>query len=120
MFDGVQGMFVRAVGDGEDPKSIPKHYVDYYNESLLLFRKFGAHQGIGEINENFWPLICLMADMKQTVEDLRLKVERLEKRHDAEASDNLQPSNLQPSTSSRVDGRTKEGKAMKAAQLVEA
>ena len=115
MFHGVRGRFVRAVGDGEDPKSIPKHYVDYYDEALTLFRKFGSHQGIDEVPENYWPMICLMAEMKQTIEDLRLKVERLE----GPDEDTTPPSDPQSSTP-KIDGRSREGRALKAAQLVEA
>lgn len=134
MFDGVRGHFIKAVGDGEDPKSIPEHYVKYYNDSLVLFRKFGAHQGITELHENFWPLICLMADMRKEIESLKSKAGKLEAAA-GQATDSspevrepaarsLQPvaalDDLGPSTPEKIDGRTKEGKALKAAHLVEA
>jgi len=70
MFDGVKGLFVKALGDGADPKSIPKHYVAYYDKCVEMYRKFGHFQGAEDIPYNDWPIICFLADLERRQAEL--------------------------------------------------
>jgi hypothetical protein len=107
MFDGVKGFFVNAVGDCRDPKSIPGHYVRYYDKAVDLFRKFGSYTGVDDIPEQYWPVVCLLGDLAKRNDELEARIALLEQNEALAEADRARPS---------VDLRTKEGRVWKAQQ----
>jgi hypothetical protein len=77
MFKDVQSSFV-ALGDGHDPVTIPAHYGKYYEEAAKVFLKFGHYGGTREIHDNYWPLICLLADQQKRIDELAAQVAAME------------------------------------------
>lgn len=82
MFDGVKGQFVKAMGDGVDPKTIPVHIVAYYDDAVRMFTKFGHYTGIEDVPHNLWPLICLLADLQDQIKKLEAKQVQTATAHD--------------------------------------
>jgi hypothetical protein len=78
-FKQVQSSFV-SLGNGFDPQTIPAHYGEYYDRAVKTFLKFGHYGGVSEIHDNFWPLICLLADQEK-------RIAALEAERDATATD---------------------------------
>ena len=76
MFKEVQSSFV-ALGNGYDPATVPPHYGKAYDEALKMFLKFGHYGGSREIHDNYWPLICLLADQGKRIDELAEQVKSL-------------------------------------------
>ena len=93
MFNEVKGSFV-ALGDGHDPKTVAEHYGKYYDEAMKMFLKFGHYGGTQEIHENYWPLICMLADQAKRIDGLCAKVQALE--YEAEHENADEPAKRSP------------------------
>ena len=124
MFDTVKPYFVKVVGDGHDPKTIPAHIVEFYDKSVDLFRKFGAYIGVDDVPESYWPLICILADQKKRIDELeeRFRLSTLPP-VGAPAVDAVQDADNPCvagdfSEHAKVDLRTREGRALKAQMAV--
>ena len=119
MFKDVAGSFV-TLGDGHDPKSIPDHYGKYYDQTMKMFLRFGHYGGMREIHDNYWPMICLMADMVKRIDELEAKLNSNAYSVADDAADAVESLTYSPADSPKIDLRTKEGRAMRAAnkQLV--
>jgi hypothetical protein len=100
MFNDVKSEFVQ-LGDGVDPETIPGRYKAYYDRASEMFRRFGHFKGADDLHPNVWPMLCLLADQQQRIEDLESRIFARE--------DTRKPS---------IDLRTREGRALKEAQPV--
>jgi hypothetical protein len=69
-FKDMQGSFVKLAEGGVDPDKIPKHYSVYYDNAFKTFQKFGHYGGVRDIPHNLWPVIIIMADMQEAINDL--------------------------------------------------
>ncbi len=107
MFKDVQSGFVH-LGDGADPQTIPKHYGVYYNAAGEMFKRFGCFKGLDDMHPNVWPLVCLLADQEKRLAELEHHVLVLQ-RDGFKASVAAGP---------KVDGRTREARALKETQPV--
>ena len=116
MFDGVKGQFVKACGDGVDPRTIPPHIVAYYDEAVRMFTKFGHFSGVEDVPHNDWPLICLMAELKMKADRLEARVMALEYKDTPTLSPFV--ADEDDPTVRRIDGRSREARAARQAQSV--
>lgn len=73
-WEGVRSQFVKPLGDGHDPKTIPQHYQEFYDQALALYGKFGHFNSVPEVPWNDWPLICLLADLNQKINKLEARL----------------------------------------------
>lgn len=107
MFKDVQSEFVH-LGDGTDPKTIPRHYQAYYDAAEEMFRRFRSFKGLNEMHPDIWPVVCLLADQEKRLAELEHHVLVLQR-------DGFKASVV---PTGKVDGRTREARAAKDTQPV--
>ena len=96
-FKDMQGSFVKLAEGGVDPRKIPQHYGVYYDDAFKMFQKFGHYGGVRDIPHNLWPLVCIMADMQEAINDLTDRLAVM----DAERCLPAEPAVQQPSPKKR-------------------
>ena len=40
-----------------------------------MFRKFGHYQGINNVPDNDWPIICLLANQRRQIDELKMRLD---------------------------------------------
>ena len=83
-FKDMQGSFVKLAPGGVDPDKIPKHYSVYYDQAFKMFQKFGHYGGVRDIPHNLWPMICIMADMQESIRVLTDRLAELDTEPESE------------------------------------
>ena len=69
-FRDIKGSFIKLSKDGINPKEIPEHYGVYYAKAYKMYQNFSHFGGLRDIQHNYWPIICLLADQQKQIDEL--------------------------------------------------
>ena len=106
MEDHVKVLFARIFKQSQKPEDCPKWIIDAYG---LLSRRWSELLGNRECRRIEWPMLALVAELNQKLET---RVAALEGKTEAKPVE-AAPVAESPKEESKIDLRTKEGRAMK-------